>query len=257
MTLNLLAISVGNTRTKMGAVVEGKLAAATSVENSEASLLGSGQSEALTALEGLENWTVLVASVNPPVLRRVRRELAATLPETKVYRIEEDFPVPIGRQLDPETIVGDDRLLNAAAAFDTVKQACVVVDAGTALTVDFVDGAGTFHGGAICPGFRLMLQSLHEHTSQLPEVTQGRPIEAIGHNTAEAMRSGAFHGIRGVVRELTEKFAESVGAYPLVVATGGDAELLFGDYDLVDRVVPDLVLLGLAVTMKAAISTDG
>ena len=53
-------------------------------------------------------------------------------------------------------MVGEDRLLNAAAAFDKLNQSCVVVDAGTALTIDYIDGKGTFHGGAIVPGAQLI-----------------------------------------------------------------------------------------------------
>ena len=66
------------------------------------------------------------------------------------------------------------------------------------------------------------------------------------------MRSAVFHGLRGMARELTEKYAEVAGSYPAVVATGGDAEMLFGDYELVERVVPDLTLLGMALTLQAA-----
>ena len=88
-------------------------------------------------------------------------------------------------QLDPETITGVDRLLNAAAAYATLKQACVVVDAGTAVTVDFVDGHGTFHGGAIAPGARLQIDALHRGTDALPDVqaapdTRGIAIDQVG-----------------------------------------------------------------------------
>ena len=86
-----------------------------------------------------------------------------------------------------------------------------------------------------------MLDSLNGRTEQLPEVEFARPLEAIGHNTIEAMRAGVFHGLRGMGRELVERFAEQVGSYPVVVATGGDANLLFRDYDLVDRIVPDVI----------------
>jgi type III pantothenate kinase len=146
--------------------------------------------------------------------------------------------------------------LNAAAAYDVLHQACVVVDAGTAMTVDFVDGEGTYHGGAIAPGAKMMLDALHGHTDQLPQVGWEKPLEPIGHNTAEAMRSGVFHGMRGMVRELVEQYAQISGAYPIVVVTGGDAQLLFDDYDLVDRIVPELVLRGIESTVRVAMQSD-
>src|SRR5699024_6071301 len=128
-----------------------------------------------------------------------------------VQRIEHDINIPIGRQLDPEAIVGEDRLLNAAASYDVLKQACVVIDAGTAITVDFVDGQGTFHGGAIAPGAQSMLNTLADKTSQLPEVELKAPREYIGHNTTEAMRGGVFYCLRGMVRELVEHYAHQAG----------------------------------------------
>ncbi len=254
--INLLAISIGNSRTKLGTFVEGKLTDTFAIDNGK---LGEQLREALdraySPLRCKGEATVLLASVNPALTPSVGDAVTAAVGRPAA-RVDVDLPIPIGRQLDREALVGEDRLLNAAAAYDVLKQACVVVDAGTAMTVDFVDGAGTFHGGAIVPGARMMLDALHQRTAQLPEVELVAPQEAIGHNTVEAMLSGAFHGMRGTVRELTERFAEQVGSFPVVVATGGDADLLFHGYELVDRVVPDLTLMGLAVTARVAMDAE-
>jgi type III pantothenate kinase len=163
-------------------------------------------------------------------------------------------PVPIGQQLDPETITGVDRLLNAAAAFDRVKQACVIVDAGTAITIDFIDGQGTFHGGAIAPGAAMQLKALHEHTAALPDLSFRAPDnEPFGRNTAQAMYQGVFYGIRGMVQRLVEQYAQSFGAFPMVIATGGDAKVLFENDELIERIVPDLTLLGMAVAAQHSV----
>src|SRR5699024_575466 len=114
-----------------------------------------------------------------PVSEQIEKQIGLNL-NIPVQRIEHDINIPIGRQLDPEAIVGEDRLLNAAASYDVLKQACVVIDAGTAITVDFVDGQGTFHGGAIAPGAQSMLNTLADKTSQLPEVELKAPREYIG-----------------------------------------------------------------------------
>ncbi len=148
--VNMLAVNVGNTRTRMGAFVEGELVECVTLENSKQSQLGESMRHAFTPLREREDAVVMMGSVNPEVAERVEAQLGTHL-SRPVHRVERDFSIPIGRQLDPEAIVGDDRLLNAAAAYDVLKQACVVVDAGTAITIDFVDGAGTFHGGAIAP----------------------------------------------------------------------------------------------------------
>jgi len=254
--INLLAISVGNSRTRFAAFAEGKLVEQSTLANS----LDPNFAEAIDAswarLREAEDATVLLASVNPPVAEDVA-SIAKDRTKRDVYRVEKDVKIPIGRQLDREALVGEDRLLNAAAAYDVLKQACVVVDAGTAITVDFVDGAGTFHGGAIAAGAQMQLDALAQRTAQLPELEVSKPSEAIGHSTVEAMKCGVFYGLRGMVRELTERYAESVGHFPAVVATGGDADLLFREYELVDRVVPDLTLHGLAVTVRVASEQAG
>ena len=252
--VNLLAVSVGNTRTRLGAFVAGQLVETATFENRQESQIAQAMDHAFAPLANHEA-PVLMSSVNPSAARLVEASIAKHLQRT-VKRVERDLPIPIGRKLDPEAIVGEDRLLNAAAAFDVLKQACVIVDAGTAITVDIVDGQGTFHGGAIAPGAQLQLDSLHSRTAQLPEVEFDRPDEPVGHNTSQAMRCGVFFGLRGLVRELVEAYAEQIGAYPLIVATGGDSPLLFRDYELIDRVVPDLTLTGLAVTWRTAVEQE-
>jgi type III pantothenate kinase len=246
MPHDLLAIDIGNTRTHAGVFIADQLTWRGSAENAPPSLAAL-MDEAKRHLEQAADPAAVIASVNPTVEKQLTADLDMLL-----LRVVDDLAIPIGRQIDREAIVGDDRLLNAAAAYDTLKQTCVVIDVGTAVTIDFVDGAGTFHGGAIAPGAQMQLNSLHNHTAQLPQVSFEKPLEAIGHNTVEAMRTAVFHGIRGMVRELVEQYAEQVGNYPAVIATGGDAELLFKDYELVERIVPELTLLGLALAYRTA-----
>jgi len=247
--INLLAVSVGNTRTRVGAFVKGELCEVSTFRNDRLDRIASAVEQAEKPLNGVEDAHVLMSSVNPAVAEQVQKLLKDHV-NRQVYRVEQDLPIPIGRQLDPEAIVGEDRLLNAAAAYDKLNQACVVVDAGTAITIDYVDGAGTFHGGAIVPGAQLMLDSLHGRTGLLPEVEFKKPEELIGHNTREAMLTGTFYGIRGMVRSITEAIAQHTGQYPTVIATGGDAQVIFRDDEFVNRVIPDLGLRGIAVTLR-------
>jgi type III pantothenate kinase len=254
MTMNLIAINVGNTRTQLGAFSEGKVVERAAVNNTDLGELPPIVRRLHEAVCGAgEDVAIYLASVNDPIATRVEQIVGEAM-DRKIRRMEADVNIPIGRKLDGGAFVGEDRLLAAAAAYDKFKQAVIVVDAGTAVTVDFVDGEGTFHGGAILPGMRLMLQSLHEHTAQLPGVEPARPAEPIGHNTAQAMLSGAYHGVRGAVRELVEKYAEQYMAYPKIVATGGDAELLFEKYDLIEAIIPELTLCGMAIAHRCAMT---
>lgn len=253
--INLLAVSVGNTRTRVGAFVRGELCEVSTYRNDRLDRIASAIEQANGALADLEDAHVLISSVNPRIVDEVIALLKKHT-EREVYRVEQDIPIPIGRQLDPEALVGEDRLLNAAAAFHKLGQACVVVDAGTAMTIDYVDGAGTFHGGAIVPGAQLMLDALTQRTALLPDVEFKKPDELIGHNTTQAMLTGVFYGMRGIVRSVTEAYAVQTGQYPIVVATGGDAQVLFRDDEFVNRVIPDLGLQGIAITLRKQLDQD-
>lgn len=253
--LSFIGLNIGNTRTQIGRFVDGAPSAERKVENSDVRQVLAAVLEECRALGGEGRTVVVVASVNDRIASRIESGLADT-GKVDLYRIGEDLPVPIGTRLDPETITGVDRLLNAAAAFAVMKQACVIVDAGTAVTVDFVDGEGTFHGGAIAPGARMQLKSMHGGTAALPELDFRAPDdEPFGRNTAQAMLQGVFHGIRGLVWKLVERYAESYGAFPPVIATGGDAATLFQGDGLVDRIVPDLTLRGMAEAVRQSLDS--
>ena len=140
-------------------------------------------------------------------------------------------------------------MLNVAAAYEQLGHACAVVDAGTAVTLDFCNDQGQFIGGAIAPGVRAMLVALHEQTARLPQVEfqPPQPGEAVGTSTAAAMCQGVYHSIRGLVREMVESYATELGHWPEIIATGGDAQKLFADWELIHAVSPDLTLYGIAM----------
>lgn len=253
---SLLAVQVGNTRVQLGLFDEQSLDRSFRFPNDDIAAIVAEAARLWEEIRDQPQAAIMLASVNDKVAKPLQSMLEDQL-GAEIYRIGDDIPVPIGESLDPETLVGADRLLNAAAAWDTLKQACVIVDAGTAVTVDFVDGAGTFHGGAIAPGLAMQLKALHEHTDALPLLTFRKPsAEAWGKNTTEAMLRGVYEGVRGLVWKLVERYAEAYGAFPLVIATGGDADALFGEDELVNRIVPDLTLQGMAVAARHALAAD-
>ena len=158
---------------------------------------------------------------------------------------EVDLPIDVQTESPKQT--GLDRALGVAAAYEQMQKACVVVDAGTALTINLCDDKGRFLGGAIAPGARLMLDAMHGHTAKLPQVTLARPADLVGRTTEQAMLIGVVAGIRGMVKEIVERYAEHLGTWPDMICTGGDAQLLFGDWELVHAVAPDLLLYGVAL----------
>ncbi|MEM1166686.1 MAG: type III pantothenate kinase [Planctomycetota bacterium] len=251
----LVAVSVGNTRTAWASVEDAEpsprqVAAHDDPERTAAAI-------AEHAAAAGESAPVVLASVSEPASTALIPRIEAALGR-EVYLIGRDVPIPIERAIDADTTPGLDRLLNALAAFDVMGQACVVVDAGTAVTVDFVDGEGTFQGGAIAPGLAMMLRALHEGTASLPLVVPALPDGGeqapFAKRTEQALLVGATASVQGLVRLLTERYAIAYDAYPQVVVTGGDAALLFDGDELIDRIVPDLTLRGIALACRRALA---
>lgn len=248
----LFAIAVGNTRTRFGSFdASGDLSGAQSLPNSDLSALHLALRELLTTAPDVP---VIMSSVNETVTRALSTAIDADSSQT-VLRINRDIRIPMMHSLDDATTLGDDRMLCAFAAYRKAQQACVVIDAGTAITVDFVDGVGTFHGGAIAPGLQMMVRALHEHTSSLPKIEYAAPDSArgpFGKDTRHAMILGAHAAAIGLVRYLVDQYAAHYEAYPQVVATGGDSPTLFENDPLVEHIVPDLQLIGIHEAFKSA-----
>lgn len=263
MSDQLLLISVGNTRTRFAVVRNGQLEPSRVEPNADRAALAAAVLGAAGGTESDGPAPALIASVNRPVSDRLEEALRGSGRRTWKLsaggaegRIGEgELPIPITHTLDDLTTVGPDRLLDAIGAYSRAKQACVVVDAGTAITVDFVDGEGTFHGGAIAPGVRMMLDAMHERTAGLPKVAVSadllppakvdRQHPPFGRSTAPAMVLGAVSAARGAVHLLIDRYAQFYEAYPRIIATGGDAPMLFENDELVEHIVPDLTLVGM------------
>lgn len=251
---NIITISIGNSRIHIGLFTNGQLQLDERFPNDQLTESAHQVVQWWEQIACESRASILTASVNDSVSKPLAAMIQDQL-SVEISNIGPELPVPIGEQLDPETITGVDRLLNAAAAYDTLKQACVVIDAGSAITVDFVAGDGTFLGGAIAPGASMQLQSLHEHTTILPELQLATPDDdPFGRSTSQAILHGVVHGIRGMVQRLVELYAHHYEAFPFVIATGGDAKLLFENEELVDRIVPQLTLLGMSITAKHALA---
>ena len=161
-------------------------------------------------------------------------------------RLTADIPTPLKIAYSSPETLGMDRLAAAVGAWSLKPgHDLLVVDAGTAVTYDFVSSDGTYKGGNIAPGISLRLSSLHEHTGALPLVSAKGDIPMFGTDTETAIRSGVVNGLR---HELDGYIAEICSIYPslLVFLTGGDAEI----FDIKAKssifAIPDLVLLGLA-----------
>jgi len=150
----------------------------------------------------------------------------------------------------PQTI-GPDRLANAVAVRHHYGAPAVVVDFGTAVTFDVVDGDGDYVGGIIAPGLAAMTDYLHEKTALLPRIQIREVAAVIGKNTGEAMLIGAVHGYRGLVREILSELRGTLKCRRLpVVATGGYARLMAARLPEITAVEPLLTLEGLRLVWE-------
>lgn len=158
-----------------------------------------------------------------------------------------DCHSPIGIAIDypePERI-GADRLANAAAVAGDGRFPAVVVDFGTAVTFDVISPKPAYHGGVIAPGLGAMTDYLAGKTALLPVIDLKKPRAAIGQSTVEAMRSGAWHGYRGLVKGILAALTAELGETPRVIATGVDAEWIARGMEEIHEVSPSLTLEGI------------
>jgi len=148
--------------------------------------------------------------------------------------------------------IGVDRLAAASAAHRATPagQAVVIVDAGTALTVDAIDAQGTFRGGVIVPGLRLGLNALGAGTSFLPQVELAATTPLLGKNTADGLRSGALHGSAALIEGLCTRMAATLDTPIAIFLTGGDGPLLYPHITAIHTCDPNLVLRGLALAYR-------
>ena len=246
MDINLLVLNVGNTRLSLGAFVAGALTYTRRLPHAQRADWPGVIAEAWAHIAGKDGAAVAGASVNPPLVEPIEHavEQVARVPVQWVGR-QLDLPIPV--RTTPPGDTGVDRVLNMAAAYEQMQKGCVVVDAGTAITVDVCNDEGEFLGGAIAAGVGMQLDALHEHTASLPRVALDVPVDPQGASTEQAIRHGVYHGVRGMVKELVENYATSLGYWPDVIATGGDAPKLFEGWELIHAVAPDLTLYGIAL----------
>jgi type III pantothenate kinase len=253
----LLALDIGNTNVTIGLFRAGALLATRRAATNprattdELELLLDG----LLRLDGIalgDLDAIAMASVVPAVsvaieaiAERRDRPLIVAGPGT----------VPLAIRVDRPGDVGADRLVNALAAGRLHGTPAVVVDFGTATTLDCVAADGAYVGGAIAPGLELGLEALAARTAKLPRIELRAPDRAIGRDTVSAMQSGTIFGYQalaaGLLERVRRELADANGVAPAevkAILTGGlSAAPWARALDGIDAIDPDLTLKGLAI----------
>jgi type III pantothenate kinase len=200
------------------------------------SLSGSGQ-----ALTG-----IAIASVVPNLTGRVVRACQEYL---KSEPLVVDAGVKTGiriRYEDPKA-VGADRVCDAVAVMKLYGGPACVVDFGTATTFNAITAEGDYLGGAITAGVNLAAEALFQRAAKLPRIDLQRPPSVIGRNTVHAMQSGLLFGYVSMVEGMVERFRAELGPKMKVVATGGLAEVVARETEVIDHIAPWLTLEGLRI----------
>jgi type III pantothenate kinase len=245
----LLAIDIGNTNITLGLYAEQEITHAWRLATAHErmpdeyglQLLGLLQ-HAGCGPEMIE--AVVLASVVPPLTGTFSQACRKYLDRSPLVV---DAGVKTGvriRYEDPKS-VGADRVADAAAVQHFYGGPACIVDFGTATTFDAISREGDYLGGAIAPGIGVASEALFQRTAKLPRVDLSRPPAAIGRNTVNAIQSGLIFGYVGLVEGMVARFRSELGDDMHVIGTGGLAELITAETDVIQHLAPWLTLDGL------------
>ncbi len=143
--------------------------------------------------------------------------------------------------------VGADRVADAVAATHLYGPPLIVVDLGTGTVFDAINREGDYVGGAIAPGLGIASEALFSRAAKLYRVELSRPSSAIGKNTVTAIQSGILFGYVGLIEGIVARMKEELGDDAKVIGTGGYADMICRETDVIDSVDPDLTLQGLRI----------
>jgi type III pantothenate kinase len=192
---------------------------------------------------------VALASVVPPLTPTFEQACQAHLGQAP-FIVDSGVRTGVSIRYDTPREVGADRVVDAAAVKALYGLPACVVDFGTATTFDAVSKEGDYLGGAIAPGIGIAAQALFERTAKLPRVELTRPPSVIGRNTPHSIQSGLLFGYVGLVEGMVARFKAELGPETGVVATGGLAEVIARETDVIDVVDPWLTLEGLRIVYQ-------
>lgn len=189
---------------------------------------------------------IVVSCVVPPMLTTAQ-ELAARFFNREPLIVGPGVKTGMPILYDNPKDVGADRIVNGIAAYDKYRDACIVVDFGTATTIDLISPKGEYVGGAIAPGLSISLEALVQRASKLPRIEIVKPKEVIGRNTVNSIQAGIFYGYVGLVDGIVHRIQKDHEVHGKVVATGGLAPLVASECKTIHEVDEFLTLDGLRI----------
>lgn len=259
----LLAIDAGNTNIVLG-VFDGKrlveswrLQTLRERTADELGLLVDGLF-AHSRIERVRVRAVILGSVVPPLTPTIRAMAERAFGVTPLC-IEPGVETGMPILYENPAEVGADRIVNGVAAYEKfgrhAARPLIVVDFGTATTLDAITAKGEYLGGAICPGVQISADALFQRAARLPRIDVRKPARIVGRTTVGAMESGLFYGYVGMVEGLVRRMSDELGGGAICIATGGLADAIAGETPLIQHVDADLTLHGLRIVWERNRST--
>lgn len=251
----ILLVDVGNTNIVLGVHNEEKYIASWRIstdtfKTSDEYGIQIMQLFALSNLNPKEVKGIIISSVVPNIMHSLENMIR------KCFCLEPIIVGPgvktgINIKYDNPKEVGADRIVNAVAAYELYKRAVIIIDFGTATTFCGLTKKGDYLGGCIVPGIKIASDALFERAAKLPRVELGFPKKIICKSTITSMQAGILFGYIGQVEYIVNKMKNEMlcvdSEEPMVIATGGLANLIASETKIINVVDSDLTLEGLKI----------
>ena len=250
----LLAIDIGNTNIVIGVIREDEILFKARIATDRLRTSDQYGVEMLNLLQMFhisreEITDCIISSVVPPVFNSVYTGVVKLIGKQPLV-VGPGLKTGLNIHVDTPSQVGADRIVAAVAALAEYTAPLVLIDMGTATTLEVVEPENVYKGGVIFPGVMVSLDSLTSRTAQLPGISLDKPKHVIGKNTVDCMRSGAMYGTAAMLDGLIDRIAEELGHSSTIIATGGIAQFIIPLCKHEIILEKELLLKGLNVLYK-------
>jgi type III pantothenate kinase len=250
----LLAIDIGNTNLVIGCIRDDEILFKARIATDQTRTSDQYGVEIKNMIEAFgvkvnDITDCIISSVVPPVFNSVRTGVIKVIGKQPMV-VGPGLKTGLNIHMDVPSQVGSDRIVIAVAALAEYQAPLILMDLGTATTIEVVEPENHYMGGIIFPGVKLSLDALTSRAAQLPGISLDKPKRVIGKNTVDSMRSGMLYGTAAMIDGLIERMEEELGHSSTLIATGGMAQFIAPLCKHSIILEKDLLLKGLNIIYK-------
>jgi type III pantothenate kinase len=250
----LLAIDIGNTNIVIGCIKDDEILFKARIATDQIRTSDQYGVEIKNMLEafGIQKEDIsdcIISSVVPPVFHSIRTGVIKVIGKQPMV-VGPGLKTGLNIHMDVPSQVGSDRIVAAVAALAEYEAPLILMDMGTATTIEVVEPNNVYMGGVIFPGVKISLDALTTRAAQLPGISLEKPKQVIGKNTIDCMRSGMMYGTAAMIDGIVDRIEEELGHSSTLVATGGMAQFITPLCKRKIILEKDLLLKGLNILYK-------